>query len=100
MKYEPIHLGRTRNKLVIHSCLLIAVTLLISGMSKCFSQEAKRDSSNSKITASLKHKDKITAVIFAPDGKTLLTASVDKTACLWNSTTGIPIGKPLLHGGI
>jgi WD40 repeat protein len=32
---------------------------------------------------------------FSPDGKTLATASRDKTARLWDAATGTPIGAPL-----
>ena len=34
---------------------------------------------------------------FSPDGKTVLTGSVDGTARLWDAATGQPIGPPLPH---
>ena len=34
---------------------------------------------------------------FSPDGKTVLTGSDDKTARLWDASTGQPIGQPLTH---
>ena len=32
---------------------------------------------------------------FSPDGKRIVTASRDKTARLWDTETGKPIGEPL-----
>ncbi len=37
------------------------------------------------------------AVAFSPDGRTILTASVDKTARLWDAATGQPVGLPMAH---
>ena len=34
------------------------------------------------------------------DGKTALTGSMDKTARLWETATGKPIGPPLQHQGV
>lgn len=42
------------------------------------------------------HKGIITSVVFSPDGRGLATASADKTVRLWNTSTGQPIGQPLL----
>jgi eukaryotic-like serine/threonine-protein kinase len=45
----------------------------------------------------LAHKDAVLAVAFSPDGQTLLTGSRDKTARLWDTGTGKPVGPPLMH---
>jgi WD40 repeat protein len=39
------------------------------------------------------HLDAVTALAFAPDGATLLTASLDKTARLWDLRTGREISS-------
>ena len=41
----------------------------------------------------------VTVAIFSPDGQTILTASPDGTARLWNVATGEPKSEPLLHEG-
>jgi WD40 repeat protein len=38
-------------------------------------------------------------VAFSPDGKTALTGSMDRSARLWDTGRGKPIGRPLWHGG-
>ncbi len=45
----------------------------------------------------LSHKDAVNAVAFSPDGKTVLTGSGDKSAQLWETATGKPLGPPLQH---
>ena len=37
----------------------------------------------------------VVSVAFSPDGKTVLTGSIDDTARLWDAATGQPIGEPL-----
>ena len=39
----------------------------------------------------------VLAVSFSPDGKTIATASIDKTARLWDVATGKPLGEPMRH---
>src|SRR5262249_19316152 len=36
----------------------------------------------------LRHAARVTAVAFAPDGKSLATASLDRTVCVWDLATG------------
>lgn len=43
------------------------------------------------------HTEGISAVVFSPNGEMCLTGSKDKTACLWNSTTGKPIRSFIGH---
>jgi WD40 repeat protein len=39
------------------------------------------------------------AIAFSPDGSKLATASTDKTARLWDTVSGQPIGESLTHDG-
>ena len=52
---------------------------------------------SSEIGQPLIHSDDIVFIAFSPDGETVGTASLDKTARLWNVNNGQPIGKPLIH---
>ena len=42
----------------------------------------------------MKHQAPVHAVAFRPDGQSVVTASSDKTARLWDAATGQPIGYP------
>ena len=46
------------------------------------------------------HESRINGVAFSPDGKTMLTASSDATARLWDVVTRTPIGAPFRHDGV
>jgi len=52
-----------------------------------------------RLKAVFSHDGIVTKVAFSPDSKTILTASSDQTARLWDAATGQPIGKPLPHRG-
>ncbi len=48
-------------------------------------------------TGRISHEDIVWSAAFSPDGTRIVTASEDKTARLWNVTTGVQIGEPLRH---
>jgi Tol biopolymer transport system component len=41
------------------------------------------------------HEDAVISAAFSPDGKRIVTASLDRTARVWDAATGQPIGEPL-----
>lgn len=45
----------------------------------------------------LRHDDKVTDARWSPDGKTVVTSSLDDTAQVWDAATGHPIGHALQH---
>jgi WD40 repeat protein len=63
------------------------------GLWQCARERAKR-------FATLRaHRRRVVALAFSPDGRFLLTGSIDKTAQLRDARTGHPVGKPLRHPG-
>lgn len=48
---------------------------------------------------SLLHDGQVVNAVFSPDGSMLATASLDKTARLWDVATGKPRSEPLRHEG-
>lgn len=44
-----------------------------------------------------RHGDAVNSVAFSPDGRLVLTASGDRTARLWDTATGKPVGPPMEH---
>jgi WD40 repeat protein/tetratricopeptide (TPR) repeat protein len=53
--------------------------------------------SGKPISPPLRHKGALLSVVFAPTGKTVLSASLDGIAQLWEAVTGLPVGLPLRH---
>jgi WD40 repeat protein len=49
------------------------------------------------VGAPMHHADAIASAYFSPDGSKVLTASRDKTALLWETSSGKPAGAPLQH---
>ena len=47
----------------------------------------------------LLHAGAVWSASFSPDGKWVVTASIDHTARLWDAATGAPLGKALAHNG-
>jgi WD40 repeat protein len=50
-----------------------------------------------KLQAVFSHGAKVLSVAFSPDGTTVITASYDGTARLWDASTGRQLGHPLTH---
>ena len=44
------------------------------------------------------HTDVVVSASFSPDAKRVVTASMDKTARVWDADTGTPVGEPMTHG--
>jgi WD40 repeat protein len=45
----------------------------------------------------LSHAGSVVKIAFSPDGKSIVTASHDHTARLWDTATGRPLARPLQH---
>ena len=47
----------------------------------------------------MRHENRVLAASFNPDGKWIVTASMDKTARVWDALTGKALGEPMCHEG-
>ena len=56
-----------------------------------------RHSERIQIGTTTKEADKVVSASFSPDGRQIVTASEDKSARLWNATTGAPLVSLLGH---
>ena len=45
----------------------------------------------------MQHLAPVYGVAFSPDGKLILSGSIDRTAQLWDAATGKPLGPPLRY---
>ena len=45
------------------------------------------------------HHGSVMTVAFSPDGRRVATGSFDNTVIVWDAETGLPISKPMRHGG-
>ena len=45
----------------------------------------------------MRHEDSVNGAAYSPDGKRILSWSLDKTLRLWDAATGAAIGEPLRH---
>ena len=45
----------------------------------------------------MKHDESVESLAFSPDGTRIATASLDRTARLWDAVTGKPLGPPMRH---
>ena len=45
------------------------------------------------------HQNRVTCSAFSKDGSRIVTGSADRTARLWDGSTGAPLGKPMRHDG-
>jgi WD40 repeat protein/tRNA A-37 threonylcarbamoyl transferase component Bud32 len=52
-----------------------------------------------QLQTTVQHQSDVMAAAFSPDGTTILTGSLDKTAQRWDALTGQPLGDPLKHDG-
>jgi WD40 repeat protein len=46
----------------------------------------------------MRHEQRINSASFSPDGRWVITASSDDTACVWDPATGKPLSEPMQHG--
>jgi WD40 repeat protein len=51
------------------------------------------------VSEAMKHDDQVWGAQFSPDGKRIVTASLDGTARVWDAATGWPLSERLHHLG-
>ena len=51
------------------------------------------------VSEAVKHHDQVWSAEFSPDGKRIVTASLDGTARVWDAATGWPLTERLRHRG-
>ncbi len=66
--------------------------LVLTGTPANYSAQMWNSSTGKPVGLPLQHGETVSAAIFSPDGKTVLTASYDKTARIWEVPTGKPLG--------
>lgn len=49
------------------------------------------------LAPALPHAGSVVSVAFSPDGRTLLTGALDRTARIWDARTGQPLSPPIIH---
>jgi WD40 repeat protein len=47
----------------------------------------------------MRHRDRVTAAEFSPDGRKVLTGSLDGIVRLWDASTGFPLSEPFQNEG-
>jgi WD40 repeat protein len=88
---------RVRGALLSWPLKLLPIVLLIAAI--YLMQEATQEEQGSLTRAILVgHTGPIQSVAFAPDGRTLASASLDQTVQQWEVSTGRMRAMPLLHG--
>ncbi|HEX3150554.1 MAG TPA: protein kinase [Gemmataceae bacterium] len=73
--------------------------LAVTGTDDNWGQIWLRDGDEFRPGPRLPHRGTVRAVAFSPSTDLVLTGSWDKTAHLWDTATGRPIGPPLRHSG-
>jgi WD40 repeat protein/Flp pilus assembly protein TadD len=53
--------------------------------------------SGAPVTPPLPHRNRITHAAFSPDGRQVVTTSMDQTARVWDASTGAPVSRALSH---
>jgi WD domain, G-beta repeat len=83
---------------------LIAVIAAWEGPAVSGVENSARDAADAMLTQAalpalvgtpMQHDSYIFSAQFSPDGRSVVTASKDGTARLWDAATGVPIGEPM-----